>query len=376
MNPLLRSALVLATSALMLTLQASCARSPSASADSDPLLVAPNTGKPTPLTTCIATDCPPPWATCPGDGAGLCTTDTSRDIANCGACGNECPHQSPAHHATSVCSEGKCAIACDELSADCNHIQADGCEIYTGDDPLNCGGCGHACKTGEICWKGACGCPNGFAVCGTECRNLDADNQSCGSCDKKCVAPPGNDPEWICGPNVQPTSTGWSCQTGGCKMTCEALFGDCDGNLCANGCETDEHTDPLNCGGCGHACAAGQDCVDGTCICPAGTTRCGKRCVDVNVDPDNCGACGTGCPGAGGDGENGTPTCTGGRCGYLCYAGFADCDGRINNGCEVNIGTDPQHCGGCNTKCDASRGQPCVLGQCLTKPCQDGPGTF
>ena len=175
---------------------------------------------------------------------------------------------------------------------------------------------------------------------------------------------------------MQPTSTGWGCETGTCKLTCTELFGNCDDDLCSNGCETDEHTDRLNCGACGHACEAGQDCVDGTCICPAGTTRCGKRCVDVTVDPDNCGACGNGCPGAGGDGENGTPTCKGGTCGYLCYAGFADCDGRINNGCEVNIGNDPTHCGGCATKCDAARGQPCVLGQCLTKPCEAGPGTF
>lgn len=175
---------------------------------------------------------------------------------------------------------------------------------------------------------------------------------------------------------MQPTSTGWGCETGTCKLTCTELFGNCDDDLCSNGCETDEHTDRLNCGACGHACEAGQDCVDGTCICPAGTTRCGKRCVDVTVDPDNCGACGNGCPGAGGDGENGTPTCKGGTCGYLCYAGFADCDGRINNGCEANIGNDPTHCGGCATKCDAARGQPCVLGQCLTKPCEAGPGTF
>jgi hypothetical protein len=115
--------------------------------------------------------------------------------------------------------------------------------------------------------------------------------------------------------------------------------------------------------------------VEGTCICPAGSTRCGNRCVDLDVDADNCGACDNGCQGASDDTANGGPTCTGGRCGYVCYPGFADCDGRINNGCETNIGTDPRHCGGCGTQCDGARAQPCVLGQCLTKPCEPGAAT-
>ena len=373
MNALLRAAIVLPLAAILLVLQASCARSGELGDDTDPRLVS-GAQNPVPLTVCVATDCPAPWATCPNSG--LCATDTSGDINHCGACNNACPQPTRAFHATSVCANGKCEFACDELSADCNNSDYDGCEIFTGDDPKNCGACGRACKAGEICWKGACGCPSGFTQCGTECKNLESDGLSCGTCDKKCEPPPNADPEWICGPGVQPTNTTWACTTGACKLACGALYGDCNANLCADGCETDERTDRLNCGACGHACAANQDCVDGICICPAGTDRCDKRCVDVNVDPNNCGACGNACPGAGDDTANGTPTCSGGACGYLCYAGFANCDGRINNGCEVNIGTDPRHCGGCGTKCDAGRSQPCVLGQCLTKPCEAGPGTF
>lgn len=374
MSALRRAAVLVPVAAATLILQAACARSVSSDGDSDPRLVSPGAQNPDALTACVATDCPAPWATCPNGG--LCTTDTSRDIEHCGSCGHACPQPTAALHATSVCAKGKCVYACDELSADCNHDDADGCEIFTGDDPNNCGGCGLACKTGEICWKGACGCPSGLTQCGTECKNLDSDSLNCGTCDTKCVAPPSDDPEWKCGPGVQPTNTTWACGTGACQMACEPFYGDCDANLCSNGCETNERTDPLNCGACGHACAANQECVDGTCICPPGTTRCGKRCIDVNVDPNNCGECGNACPGAAGATENGTPTCSGGRCGYLCYAGFADCDKRINNGCEVNIGSDPLHCGGCNTQCDTARSQPCVLGQCLTKPCEPGPGTF
>lgn len=370
----LEIASVLLMAAMALLLQASCARSIDSDADSDTRLLSPGVGNPAPLTVCVATDCPAPFATC-RDG-GLCKTDTSRDVDNCGGCGKECPKPTGALHATSVCNGGKCVYACDQLSADCNNNPADGCEVFTGDDPNNCGGCGLACKSGELCWKGACGCPTGFVQCGSECKKLDSDNLACGACDKKCTAPPNNDPEWKCGPGVQPTSTGWACEGGTCKITCERFYGDCNANLCNDGCETELRTDRLNCGSCGIVCAAGQDCVDGTCLCPPGTTRCGKRCIDVDVDPNNCGGCGIGCPGAGDSTGNGSPLCKNGSCSYVCFAGFADCNNNKNDGCEVEVGTDPLNCGGCGTKCDTARGQPCIGGKCLTKPCEPGRGTL
>jgi hypothetical protein len=372
----LRTALaarVLAIAAITLTMQASCARSVESEVDADPMLASPQAKNPVELTVCVSTDCPTPWSTC---GGGLCTTNTSRDMEHCGACGHACPQVPKSFHATSVCSKSKCTIACDELSADCNHDEADGCEVYTGDDPKNCGGCGITCKAGEICWRGACGCPAGFTKCGDECKNLESDGDSCGACDAQCKPPASNDPAWKCGPAVQPTNTEWGCAGGGCSIVCKPTFGDCNANLCGDGCESDLRTDPLHCGACTHECGANQECVNGTCLCPSGTTRCGTRCVDLNSDAANCGSCFNGCEGAEGDDANGTPTCTKGRCGYLCFAGYADCDHRINNGCEVNIGTDPQHCGGCATKCDAERAQPCVEGQCLTKPCGPKAGVF
>lgn len=375
MKALLRAAIVFASAAVTLTLQASCARSVTSDLPSDPTLVAPGAKNPVALTVCVATECPAPWATCQG-GGGLCTTNTSNDVQHCGSCDGECGMQPASHHATSVCADGKCTIACDELTADCNHDASDGCEVLTSDDPKNCGGCGVACKAGDICWKGACGCPSGFTQCGNDCKNLDSDEDNCGACEKKCVAPKGDDPEWKCGANIQPPSTTWSCEGGGCKISCTALFGDCNFDMCSDGCEIDEHTDPLNCGGCGHKCDANQACVDGACMCPAGTVLCDNHCVDVNVDPDNCGSCGNGCLGAEGDTANGSPTCTKGRCGYVCYAGFANCNSRLDDGCEANVGSDPLHCGSCSTKCDAAQSQPCVLGACLTKPCGPGPGTF
>jgi hypothetical protein len=372
MSPLLRTATAAGLAAFALTLEASCARSGGSGVDADPLLAPPDAKDPAPLSVCVATECPAPWASC---GDGLCTTNTSRDVDHCGACGHACPKLARPFHASSVCTGSTCAVVCEELSANCNHDDRDGCEVFTGNDPANCGACGVVCKPGEICWKGACGCPSGFTQCGDECKNLASDNLACGRCDTPCVAPKSDDPAWICGPDVQPPSTAWGCAGGGCRIVCSPSFGDCDGALCPNGCETDLRADPLNCGACGHACAADQQCVKGTCLCPPGTTRCGNACVDLAVDVENCGACGNGCPGATDGTANGGPTCQKGRCGYVCYPGFADCDARVDNGCEVNTGSDPRHCGGCATRCLASLGQPCVRGQCLTKPCEPGAVT-
>lgn len=363
-----RIATVLAVGAVALMLEAACARS----VDGD---LPETTGfaptNPAPLTACVETSCPAPWATCPGKD-GLCTTDTSRDVDHCGACGNACPQPQRSLHSTALCSHSACAIACDPLFADCNHDPVDGCEVSVADDPKNCGGCGLACKDGEICWRGACGCPKGFATCGNECVDTQNDDSACGACDKPCQPPDASSPEWKCGPGVQPPQTTWGCTGGGCKITCKGVYGDCNDDLCKDGCETDLDGDPKNCGACGHACDAGQDCLHGTCICPPGTLRCGDRCVDPNVDIDNCGGCNDACPGASDSSANGAPTCVGGHCGYVCYAGFADCNHRLDDGCEVNVMTDQRNCGGCGTKCNVAEKQPCVMGVCLTKPC-DGP---
>jgi hypothetical protein len=62
---------------------------------------------------------------------------------------------------------------------------------------------------------------------------------------------------------------------------------------CGDEC-VDVDLDPNNCGECGKACAAGEDCTGGNC-CPFGQTYCGGACTNVSVDPEHCGDCARAC---------------------------------------------------------------------------------
>jgi len=347
-------------------LQASCARSPQEVPEASFEF-----GERYFRTYCIETECPAPLATCPGD-RGLCTTNLSNDIEHCGACDTRCPPPPPGMNATTLCSDGECRFACGPLWADCNGAREDGCETSTSSDATNCGTCGNACDEGSICWRGACGCPNGFTQCGDDCKDLQSDNDNCGACGTKCQEPTSElDPRWTCGPKVTPQNTEWSCVSAECSLQCKPRYGDCNDDFCGDGCETDLRDDPNNCGACGNVCAEGQTCSFGTCLCPPGTTRCFGQCVDLTTDPENCGACGYGCPGPPSTSGTGSPLCEGGKCSYVCFPGFADCDKRIMNGCEANLMTSQKTCGGCDVECDIPAGQPCVAGTCLIKPCEE-----
>src|SRR5690348_13448913 len=66
---------------------------------------------------------------------------------------------------------------------------------------------------------------------------------------------------------------------------------------CSGVC-VDLTVDPANCGKCGAACAAGNQCVAGACtvVCPASQTACEAGCTNVLSDNLNCGSCGNACP--------------------------------------------------------------------------------
>jgi len=105
---------------------------------------------------------------------------------------------------------------------------------------------------------------------------------------------------------------------------------------------TDIQEDRNNCGACGAACNADQDCLSGHCQCPANAPHvCGvganSICTDRLTDANNCGACGTTC-------ESGA--CSAGSC--LCVDSSApDTCGPL---C-TNKQTDPLNCGICGHIC-------------------------
>ncbi len=135
----------------------------------------------------------------------------------------------------------------------------------------------------------------------------------------------------------------------GCPGTAECPSGttDCDGTCVAT------PSDPMNCGSCGNACAAGEVCSVGMCAseCGSGTTECAGMCTNTNVDPMHCGSCGTTCDA----GE----LCSGGACGLSCGGGTMLC----GTAC-ADTAIDRSNCGGCGNVC--GDGQICEAGSCVT----------
>ena len=71
-------------------------------------------------------------------------------------------------------------------------------------------------------------------------------------------------------------------------------------------------------------------------------------------------------------------TCEQGRCLSVgCEAGYADCDGLSDNGCEVDVRRDASRCGGCDQPCRsgtrfANAEVACVVGECIFLGCWIG----
>ena len=317
---------------------------------------------------CVAGKC---MITCPA-GQTVCGNACSNlqiDPMNCGVCGTACK---PGE----VCSNGACAVNCAMGQTNCSGACAN---LMT--DLMNCGKCAMACKQGEICTMGACtlNCPMGFENCNGQCANPKNDPMNCGKCGTAC-------------------KQGEVCANGACVSNCAMGQENCNG-ACAN-----LMTDLMNCGKCGMACPMGQQCAGGVCGCPMGQdycanacvnlqsdlahcgacgtackqgelclagkcavscqmplVACNNKCVDTRFDPENCSACGMACPSI----MNGQRACAMGKCGLAgCDKGFFDCDGGVQNGCEINSANDVKNCGACGKACGAGAG--CCNGACMS----------
>ncbi|MDB5213374.1 MAG: Tryptophan synthase alpha chain [Myxococcaceae bacterium] len=141
---------------------------------------------------------------------------------------------------------------------------------------------------------------------------------------------------------------------------CPAPFATCSSE---NGptykCGTDLARDPNNCGACGNKClvyapiALSSRCVDGACelecmnkpSTPTDFRNCNGAIddgceIDVSADEQNCGACGNVCPSG--------QSCMNGKCG--CSSGQIECPTPEGPTC-VNPKTDDANCGGCGIEC-------------------------
>ncbi|MFO0626738.1 MAG: hypothetical protein U0325_14075 [Polyangiales bacterium] len=189
---------------------------------------------------------------------------TGNAVANCGGCLTRCEFT----NAVAQCLAGTCAIgACAGSFRNCNGDALDGCEADTQNSVAHCGGCGTSCS-GRF-------------------------------------------------PNALP-----ACSRGSCVLaSCNAGFATCDG-VAANGCEVNVRTDVANCGRCGGACRAGDQCINGTCtlVCPTGQVNCSGRCVDLSTDSIHCGQCGNSCPAG--------TACLSRMCTIVCPSGQRPCGGR------------------------------------------------
>lgn len=261
---------------------------------------------------------PPPCLPGQDRCGGVECLNLSTNTANCGGCGNACPARP---HAPATCSGGSCTLACDTGYLNCDGNLTNGCETTPSTDALNCGACGTVCPT-------------------------------------------------------LPNTTPSMCVGGTCSFGCGSGFANCNGTV-TDGCEVSTATDPMNCGGCGRACGAGQTCAGGNCICPSGRAPCGGVCPNLTIDVNNCGACGMVC---GPDQMCCSGVCQNlqtdrfncGTCGTrcpsptTCNSGSCGCTGgRIFCGTAcVNASSDSNNCGWCEHICPGTS-RRCVNYNCV-----------
>lgn len=319
--------------------------------------------------TCAIGQCELGWGDCDKNKTDGCEVDLDTDASHCGHCAIACAYA----HGVATCDAGLCKLAsCEPDFADCNGDAKDGCEVSTATDASNCGSCGLACvgiNATEKCVQSVCvidacepnkGDCDGSASTGCEI-DLTINVSHCGQCGHPCVAAHGTP----------------SCVSGACAIgACDAGYGDCDGDP-SNGCEIDLLADPGHCGTCPHVCAmphAIPACSGGLCVigaCHPGFKDCNALAVDgceidTQADVSNCGACGAVC-----SYPHASAACAAGLCVLgACASSFADCDAQASNGCEVDLQSDPSHCGDCAISCSLPHATPtCTSGACQVGTC-------
>ena len=256
-----------------------------------------------------------------------------------------------------ICVSNKCCTNCCAKKEDCSSEMV--CKKDIGKsigtcetcidvvDDLLCG-LGYICED-KKCTKGTCH-PSIGCLSGKICVNYNCCTPGPNCCNK----------ESDCKPNMT-CNASHNCE-------CKTLFGDCNSKY-DDGCEKDLSADINNCGLCTQKCTtpnADPKCVSGKCEinnCKPGFKDCNNKAsdgceADITKDKLNCGDCGIVCLL-----DNADSVCEQSKCKIQsCKLGFADCDGKPDNGCEADLNRDPNNCHDCGQKC--TEPTTCVNGSC------------
>ena len=193
--------------------------------------------------------------------------------------------------------------------------------------------------------------------------------ESCNETDDDCDGAIDEEADRVCGG----ANAIGACVAGECRrLACGRGFGDCD--AMPLDCET-SLSGLGNCGACGEVCAGGTNtipmCASFSCRleCVPGFADCNDDRIsdgceaNVMTSTEHCGGCGRACRA----GDDALATCDGGMCEYACATGYEDCNGDLgiagSDFCEVRTATDPRNCGTCGNVCDGSA-PVCVDGAC------------
>ncbi len=102
--------------------------------------------------TCEIEACDAGFADCDGSPANGCEAALNT-LTDCGACGVSCALP----NGTETCASGTCEVdTCDTGRGNCDSDASNGCETDTTRNDAHCGMCGNACPPGDMCRMSVC----------------------------------------------------------------------------------------------------------------------------------------------------------------------------------------------------------------------------
>jgi len=256
-----------------------------------------------------------------------------------------------------VCNGGSSSSTCSGGAILCGNTCTS-----TSSDTNNCGACGHACTTGQVCTSGQCSTPscqpNQVMCAGGTCTDVSSDTHNCGACgaacatNQACVSGACVAGPLQCTTNAQCTSLGGVCHPESC------IAGACVVNNSPVGTTCTVSSQSGTCNGSGTCVPTTSQCTSAS-TCPTPSNACQQSTCTAGTCGVTNAPVGTVC-----STQNAVSACNGvGSCAITsCNSGFLDCDQNPSNGCETNIVTDPNNCGSCGTAC--AKGQVCAAGAC------------